>query len=618
MELFGNNCTKSTIKTTEGLKMKTKMNIVFHKGSKESLEYAKKLFTILYRDFNSPLDKGLMIDSYFIQVEMTIDMQSYSSDFCIYLVDDNMVNSKIKNINDDNSLVISYTNNIDKSDFNTNKLYIDAKQENIELSIFTFLAKKLYSQKKLTLFLSHTKRDDMGEKVAKDYYEYISSNTKLKSFIDINDISHADDIKEEIDENLFDTVFIGFESDKYSDSKWTQYELIEAKKNNLPIILINCIDTRVDRRFPYLGNCLVLNNSSIIDNIKEILIEAIRLKINDEKMNFYKQLYNYTNSKFLNNVPELLNLIPTVEDIIIYPDPPISDVEEEILSITSKKVYTPLTYICKNGIDKKVGISISEVSGVFNNGFENIHLHTAQEEIAKYLLYTKNTIIYGGDIKYQGEFNFMEILADIGDSYNIKNSIINHSCYPLDRNIDLDIKTKYKNIVEFKTFNELNIDNDEGVMTYNNLDCSIDFATNLSLMRRLMARDSDARIMFGGKHFGYLGKYPGLLEEAYYTLKAEKPLYLIGGFGGVSKLIIDLRSGRDIEELTYDWQYKHEENNTLRHLIDNGIEVDYEDIIQTIKDAKLNNLSEEDNEKLFSSTSIEEIIFYVLKGLNDA
>ena len=148
-------------------------------------------------------------------------------------------------------------------------------------------------------------------------------------------------------------------------------------------------------------------------------------------MNFYKELYNYQNTKFLNNIPELLNLIPIKEDIVIYPDPPISDVEKEILSLSGKKVYTPLTYMCKNTIDKKVGISISEINGSFDNDFENIHLYTAQEEIAKYLLYTKNKIIYGGDINYKGEFNFMEILAQIGNSYNIKNSIINHSCYPL-------------------------------------------------------------------------------------------------------------------------------------------------------------------------------------------
>ena len=598
--------------------MTKKINIVFHENSKEILNTAKRIFTILYRDYNNPLQKGLMIDTYFIQVKKTIDMQKYNDDFCIYLVDDNMVSSNFTNINDDNSLIVSYTKYIHNSDFNNNKLYINEQTENVELGIFTFLAKKLYSENKLTLFLSHTKRDDVGEKIAKDYHEYISSNTKLKSFIDVNDISHSTDIKEEIDESLVNTIFIAFESDKFSDSKWTQYELIESKKKNLPIIVINCIDKQVDRRFPYLGNCLVLNTSSIIDNIKEILIEAIRLKINNEKMSFYNNLYDYENTKFLNNVPELLNLLSIAEDISIYPDPPVSDVEEEVLSITGKKIYTPLTYICKDSISKTIGISVSEVNGNFDNDFENIHLHTAQEELAKYLLYTKNKIIYGGDIKYQGEFNFMEILADIGDSYNIKNSIINHSCYPLNRNINLDIKTKYKNIVEFKTFNELNIDNDEGVMPYNNLDCSIDFARNLSLMRELMARDSDARIMFGGKHFGYFGKYPGLLEEAYYTLKAGKPLYLIGGFGGVSQLIINLKNGGDIEELTYDWQYNHVENNTFRHLIDNGIEVAYEDIIQTIKEAKLNNLSDEDNKKLFYSTSIEEIIFYVLKGLNNA
>ena len=136
-------------------------------------------------------------------------------------------------------------------------------------------------------------------------------------------------------------------------------------------------------------------------------------------------------------------------------------------------------------------------------------------------------------------------------------------------------------------------------------------------MRKMMAKNTDARIMLGGKHTGYLGKYPGLLEEAYYTLKEGKPLFLIGGFGGISKLIIDLRKGLQVEELTFEWQKEDKNNDKFRSLLENGIEVDYDELISTIKTSKLNNLSKEDNDRLFYSTSIEEIVFYIMKGLNN-
>lgn len=600
--------------------MSIRICIVFHKDSKECQKKSNKMFKELYRDFNNPIEKGLMIDTYFLKVDDSFDMNLQHYNFYIFLVDDYLVSkSDLKNIDYNISLFISYTKHITSLfGFDNSKLYLDSEKDNLELGLFTFLTEKLYEQNKLTLFLSHTKRDFTGEKIARDYAVYLQQNTKLKSFIDINDISYSSDIKEEIDKNLENCIFVGFDSDGYSDSKWTQYEIVEAKERNIPIILIDCIEKKVERRFPYLGNSLILSNNTLQENLKFILIEAVRLKINQNKMCSFKSLYNYPNIKFLNNVPELLDIQTIKEESIIYPEPPITDIEQRILEKTGKKVYTPLTFSCQNNLNKNIGISISEINGRFDNGFENIHLYTAQEEIAKYLLYTKNKIVYGGDISYKSEFNFAKILAQIADSYGNRDvAIINHICYPLDKNVDINIKAKYKTIIEFKEFNELGANHDDEIMPYSHLESLIPFSKNLSLMRKMMAKNTDARIMLGGKHTGYLGKYPGLLEEAYYTLKEKKPLFLIGGFGGISKLIIDLRKGLSVEELTFEWQKEDKNNDKFRSLLENGIEVDYDEIVKIIKTSKLNNLSEEDNDKLFYSTSIEEILFYIMKGLNN-
>lgn len=594
--------------------------IVFHNDSKICLEESNKIFKELYRDFNNPIEKGLMIDTYFLKVDDILDMKLQYYNFYIFLVDDYLVSkSDLKNVDYNISLFISYTKHITSlRGFDNSKLYLNSEKDNLELGLFTFLTEKLYEKNKLTLFLSHTKRDSIGEKKAKDYATYLQENTKLKSFIDINDISYSSDLTEEIDKNLENSIFVGFDSDGYSDSKWTQYEIVKAKERNIPIILIDCIEKKVERRFPYLGNCLILSSNTIEENFKFILIEAIRLKVNQNKIVCFKELYNYSNVKFLNNVPELLDIQTIKEETIIYPEPPITDIEQITLEKTGKKIYTPLTFSCQKKLNKNIGISISEINGIFDNGFENIHLYTAQEEIAKYLLYTKNKIIYGGDISYKSEFNFVKILAQIADSYGNRDvPIINHVCYPLDKNVNINIKAEYNTIIEFREFNELRVKHDDEIMPYSHLEALIPFANNLSLMRTMMAKNTDARIMLGGKHTGYLGKYPGLLEEAYYTLKEGKPLFLIGGFGGISKFIIDLRKGLVVKELTFEWQKEDKNNHKFRSLLENGIEVDYDEIVKTIKTSKLNNLSKEDNDRLFDSTSIEEIVFYIMKGLNN-
>lgn len=47
--------------------------------------------------------------------------------------------------------------------------------------------------------------------------------------------------------------------------------------------------------------------------------------------------------------------------------------------------------------------------------------------------------------------------------------------------------------------------------------------------------DPGCRICLGGKLEGYEGKEPGIVEEARFALEFNKPLYLLGGFGGAAR-----------------------------------------------------------------------------------
>lgn len=61
-----------------------------------------------------------------------------------------------------------------------------------------------------------------------------------------------------------------------------------------------------------------------------------------------------------------------------------------------------------------------------------------------------------------------------------------------------------------------------------------DVAAALSAMRRYVAMETDARVLVGGKLAEYQGRMPGIVEEALETIKARKPLYVAGGFGGAA------------------------------------------------------------------------------------
>ena len=60
----------------------------------------------------------------------------------------------------------------------------------------------------------------------------------------------------------------------------------------------------------------------------------------------------------------------------------------------------------------------------------------------------------------------------------------------------------------------------------------------LTTLRRYLTLllDPGCRICFGGKIDGFQGREPGVMEEARLALMYEKPLFLMGGFGGATRL----------------------------------------------------------------------------------
>lgn len=60
----------------------------------------------------------------------------------------------------------------------------------------------------------------------------------------------------------------------------------------------------------------------------------------------------------------------------------------------------------------------------------------------------------------------------------------------------------------------------------------------LTAMRRVLAEDTDGRILLAGKRRGFSGALPGLMEEALLTLESGTPLYLAAGLGGVTADIV--------------------------------------------------------------------------------
>lgn len=59
-------------------------------------------------------------------------------------------------------------------------------------------------------------------------------------------------------------------------------------------------------------------------------------------------------------------------------------------------------------------------------------------------------------------------------------------------------------------------------------------ARALTGLRRHLARETDARVLMGGRRSGFQGSMPGVLQEAAMTIDAQRPVFLAAGFGGAT------------------------------------------------------------------------------------
>ena len=119
--------------------------------------------------------------------------------------------------------------------------------------------------------------------------------------------------------------------------------------------------------------------------------------------------------------------------------------------------------------------------------------------------------------------------------------LINYSGWPYYTFIDPETKARQIGICQFDEVSPKNVSSEELASLKKdwkeNPAARRRNADSLTLMRQRSAEQATLRIVWGGKIFGASGWMSGILEEVACTLVLGKPLLLLGGFGGCSKLI---------------------------------------------------------------------------------
>ena len=142
-------------------------------------------------------------------------------------------------------------------------------------------------------------------------------------------------------------------------------------------------------------------------------------------------------------------------------------------------------------------------------------------------------------------------------------------------------------------------------------------------MRNVMISATGARIIVGGKTSNYFGKMPGVVEEALIAVQHKKPLYLVGAMGGATVQVIEALNGKPFSFVN-DTYHTSAEYIEFKNYY-NGKEsegIDLKAVHGTFAKARvkslaaMNGLTVEENERLFRTPHLSEIIYLIFKGLS--
>jgi hypothetical protein len=503
----------------------------------------------------------------------------------------------------------------------------------------------------LKIFLSHAKDGKNGIKLAEALKKFID-NSSMRNFFDATDIAPGYKFNDDIIRNIKISSFVAIHSDSYSSRYWCQREILCAKEYNRPIIAVDTLEEFEDRRFPFASNVPGVHvhvdgeptEKDLLRILSSTLLETVRF--------FYSKLLleQYKNAGWIDQDAEICSRPPEVSDIekifdnkggaihskhklIVYPEPPVYTEELSFLSKLGIILSTPLTYDSCRLKDKNIGISISDpsIEEIINIGQDRTHLTQLSQDIARHLLARGATIFYGGDLRKDGFtefiFNEAQTLQTRLQSQHIH--INNFIAWPIYKNDNVEIKNwkaNYRpiaNMIEVPPPSDVRdlIPNEDLFLSPTNTQNLFVWSRCLTEMRNTIIGNCDIRICAGGRHFDYKGKMPGVLEEIVIAIEMKRPLFLLGGFGGVTASICKLiQNGTISQELTYDWQVQN--NPGCKELLDFcssrnvKYSVDYTSLTKILKIENLNNgLSKEDNYLLFNTPFIDEALYLIFKGL---
>lgn len=641
---------------------------LFHSKNPEGQKIYSELYSLLCRDINNPFMDGLDIPVFYASgvdnINPCVESKSQKKVYLVF-IDINMycsdswrkyINEIIKSA-DENTKVIAvkqykHAFTMNKNLGETQSIVVGEEDDKGLISLFEQDNWEIFQTRlfdllirfisgkgtdALSVFISHSKRDkgNKGELSAKAVREFLYSDTKLNSFFDVHDILDGYKFGDQIKNNVENSVLLILFTDSYSSREWCRIEALTAKEKQVPIVLVNMVEDKVDRTFPYIGNVPCISYKRDWRPIINLLLRTTLDQCYEKKL-LASLITNDTTEECLPYPPEAYNLSTIKKNTtkLLYPEPPLGNEELNVLRGICKQMdhnisfVTPMASLTSdlNLCDKKVAISVSENDDLPSLGIGGEVLKDLTVELTRHILNISGHLVYGGDLRKDG---YTELFKELSNQYGQKEKsdsdvvyIDNYLAWPLYNNVTLEQKAEYLNsriqLIPAEAGDNVTEEEKSVFVPPCSLENRLKWATSLTSMRKQMAKVTNARIVVSGRTSGFKGYMAGVAEEFMIATENKQAVYLIGGFGGVAHLLAEIIE----QDTTSEVLREHAISDTKYKEIfdwceDNGNPIAYS-YFDSIKISDLNNgLSEEENKTLFHSVDIMEIVSLVLKGLKN-
>lgn len=187
----------------------------------------------------------------------------------------------------------------------------------------------------------------------------------------------------------------------------------------------------------------------------------------------------------------------------------------------------------------RVGISISASPDLDRIGLRESHFQQAVAELARLVLTSGGSLAYGGHLDPWGYTAFL--LQELRSYGRTARPMLVCLAWQEHRRLPLSELERRReqagSLAEIVCLDpdgrEIDPAEGRGEAPETGIDPQI-VRRALTAMRRYMNERIDGRVLIGGKRHGFQGEIPGLVEEALLALEERLPLYLAGGFGGVT------------------------------------------------------------------------------------